>query len=263
MTGRVWDRFLTEQDRAHVAMTTARRVGFGKKPALLLIDLYRWVFGDKPEPILEAIKSWPGSCGLAGWNALPSIQSLLSTARKVGIPIVHLTGLDGAGVEPWSFRREEQRPANMSPEARDRRRRRFDIIDELKPLPGETVLRKSSPSAFWGTPLVGHLNFLDVDTIITCGESTSGCVRASVVDGCTYRFQMIVVEECVFDRHEAAHAINLFDMNQKYADVLSLAEVIQYLGSWRTEGDRPRHSSGIGGAMTKDLAESEDSVGYR
>jgi maleamate amidohydrolase len=96
-------------------------------------------------------------------------------------------------------------------------------------------LRKSSPSAFWGTPLVGHLNYLGVETIITCGEGTSGCVRASVVDGCTHRYRMMVVEECVIDRHEATHAINLFDMNQKYADVLPLAEVLEYLTTWRAE----------------------------
>jgi len=121
----------------------------------------------------------------------------------------------------------------MSLEARDRWQRRYDIVDEVAPLPGEAVLRKSSPSAFWGTPLAGHLNYLGVDTLITCGESTSGCVRASVVDGCTYRYRMIVVEEGVFDRHEAAHAINLFDMHQKYADVVSLAEVLEYLSAWR------------------------------
>jgi nicotinamidase-related amidase len=82
------------------------------------------------------------------------------------------------------------------------------------------------------------LNYLGVDTIITCGESTSGCVRASVVDGCTNRYRMIVVEECVFDRHETTHAINLFDMHQKYADVLPLAEVLDYLAKWRAERDR-------------------------
>ncbi len=235
MAERVWDRFLTEQDRAHVAMRPPRRIAFGKKPALLLIDLYRWVFGDKPEPVLEAIKMWPGSCGLAAWNAIPHIQKLLRTAREVRIPIVHVTGLAGAGVDEWSFRRDRGDSSQLTPEAQDRRRRKFDIIDEVGPLPGEAVLRKLSPSAFWGTPLVGHLNQLGIDTIITCGESTSGCVRASVVDGCTYRFRMVVVEECVFDRHEACHAINLFDMNQKYADVLPLDEVVQYLHSWRAE----------------------------
>ena len=149
-----------------------------------------------------------------------------------------MPGLDQSGLKGWSARREPPHPAQLSPEALDRRKRRWDIIEEVAPLAGEVVLRKSSPSAFWGTPLIGHLNYLGVDTIITCGESTSGCVRASVVDGCTYRYRMIVVEECVFDRHEAAHAINLFDMNQKYADVLPLADVLDYLAKWRAEQDR-------------------------
>ena len=69
-----------------------------------------------------------------------------------------------------------------------------------------------------------------MDTIIAVGETTSGCVCASVFDGCNNRFRMMVVKEGVFDRHEATHAINLFDMNQKYADVLPLADVLEYLG---------------------------------
>ena len=234
MSQRVWDQYLTERDRAHLAMRPPRRRGFGDKPALLLIDLYRWVFGDKPEPILEAIRKWPSSCGEDGWNAIPRIQKLLAKSREAGIPIVHMTGLDRAGVVSRSAQREAELQANRDPEAQDRLRRRFDIIDEVAPLPGETVLRKASPSAFWGTPLVGHLTALHIDTIITCGESTSGCVRASVVDGSTYRYRMIVVEDCVFDRHQATHAMNLFDMNQKYADVLALQEVLDYLDLWRS-----------------------------
>ncbi len=237
MANRVWDSYLTEQDKAHLAMKEHRRIGFGERPALLLIDLYRWVFGDEPEPLLEGIKKWPAYCGPAAWEAIPPIQTLLQSARDARIPIVHMTGLDHSGVDGWSARRESPRPAEPSPEARDRRNRRYDIIDEVAPNDGEAVLRKSSPIAFWGTPLVGHLNQLGVDTIITCGESTSGCVRASVVDGCTNRYRMIVVEEGVFDRHEATHAINLFDMHQKYADVLPLAEVLEYLAVWRAEQD--------------------------
>jgi len=83
MAQRVWDQYLTERDRAHLAMRPPRRRGFGEKPALLLIDLYRWVFGDKPEPILEATKKWPSSCGLDGWNAIPQIQKLLAKSREV------------------------------------------------------------------------------------------------------------------------------------------------------------------------------------
>ena len=105
--------------------------------------------------------------------------------------------MDGVAVEPWAFRRDTKKRATMTAEELDRFRRRYDIVDEVKPIPGETVFKKVSPSAFWGTPLIGHLNFLGVDTIITCGESTSGCVRASVVDGTTNRIRMIVAEECV------------------------------------------------------------------
>jgi len=74
-----------------------------------------------------------------------------------------------------------------------------------------------------------HLTALRIDSLIVAGESTSGCVRAAVVDARTNRFKVVVAEECVFDRHEACHAINLFDMHQKYADVLPLAEILEHL----------------------------------
>ncbi len=225
MGERVWDRFLTEQDRAHVAANPARRWGFGERPALLLVDLYRWVFGDEPEPLLEATRTWPGSCGLAGWQALPHIQRLLGVAREVGIPVIHVTGLDD--VPGWAQRSPEA--GDESAELRDRRRRRYQIVDEVAPIEGELMLRKAAPSALWGTPLVGLLTEMRVDTLVVAGESTSGCVRATVVDGRTNRFRMIVVEECVFDRHQATHAINLFDLDQKYADVLSLDDVASRL----------------------------------
>ena len=94
---RIWDRYLTESDKAHLAVAHDRRVGFGQKPALLLVDLYRAVFGDKPEPLLEAIKTWPSSCGMAGWNALPHIQRLLEASRAAQIPVIHITMLAELG----------------------------------------------------------------------------------------------------------------------------------------------------------------------
>jgi maleamate amidohydrolase len=240
MAERVWDRFLTEQDKAHLEGRARRPVGFGERPALLLIDLYRWVFGDREQPLVEAIRTWPGSCGPAAWQALPYIQELLGAARDAGIPVIHLTGLEDAnsGVVGWNeaTHRTNGEPTferALDPAASERRRRRFDIVDQVAPMEGEAVLRKAAPSAFWGTPLAAHLNYLGVDTILTCGESTSGCVRASVVEGCTYRYRMIVVEECVFDRHQATHAINLFDMHQKYADVVALTDALHYLREWK------------------------------
>jgi nicotinamidase-related amidase len=256
MAERVWDRFLTDQDREHLIGRSRRPIGFGERPALLLIDLYRNVFGDRPEPLMEAVKTWPSSCGLAAWEALPHIQAMLKTARETGIPVIHMTMLDDdeSGVIGWSEakRHEPPSPLPADPAAADRRRRRCDIVDEVAPIAGEAVLRKAAPSAFWGTPLAAHLNYLGVDTLITCGESTSGCVRASVVEGCTYRYRMIVVEECVFDRHEATHAINLFDMHQKYADVISLAEATEHLRDWkaRQSGSAPTAAEANGGVLT-------------
>ena len=226
MTDRVWDRYLSEQDRARVAAAPATRKGGGRRPALLLVDLYRWVFGDRPQPLLEAMRDWPGSCGLAGWEALPHIQRLLERARALGVPVVHVTGFDG--MPGW----RDVHPRGGSsddPAMQDRRRRRYDIVDQVAPVAGEVILRKTAPSAFWGTPLSGLLVGLGVDTLVVAGESTSGCVRATVVDGKSYRYRMIVPEECVFDRDEAPHAINLFDLDQKYADVISLDETLGYL----------------------------------
>jgi maleamate amidohydrolase len=223
---RVWDRFLTEQDRAHIALRPRTGKGFGKRPALLLIDLYRSVYGDEPQSVLDAVETWPSTCGLAAWNAIPHLQQLLAAAREAGIPVVHTTGMEE---RPW-FRGTAQDPARATdPAVRDRLLRRYDIIDEVAPIDGELVIRKANASAFLGTPLIGHLVDRGIDTIIVGGESTSGCVRSSVVDGCGNRFHMIVVEECVFDRHEAPHAINLFDISQKYADVVALDDALEYL----------------------------------
>ena len=226
---RVWDRFLTESDRAHLAASKpSPRFGIGERPAVLSIDNYRKVIGDEPQPLLEAIKTWPGSTGLAGWTALEHIAALLQAARDAQIPVVHLTGLaeEDSGVPGWA---NPKRASAAAKDGGDVWRRRFEIVPQAAPVPGEAVLRKTAPSAFFGTPLMAHLSALGVDSLIVCGESTSGCVRASVVDARSYRFNVVVVEECVYDRHEAAHALNLFDMEQKYADVLPLSEVLTHL----------------------------------
>ena len=232
---RVWDRFLTEQDKAHLAQRRGdRRVGFGKRPAILNIDLYRGVFGDSNLPLLEGTKLWSGYCGPVGWNAVPHVQRLHREARAAGIPICHATGLldEESGIAGWSQAihagSPRRNPLNDSA-ARDRFARRYDIIDEVAPQAGDVVVCKTAPSAFWGTPLIAELVRLGVDTLLVTGESTSGCVRATVVDAASHRFRVQVIEDCVFDRHEACHAMNLFDMHQKYADVISIDVAVDYL----------------------------------
>jgi maleamate amidohydrolase len=230
----IWDQYLSSQDRIDIAQRPAARVGFGSKPCLLLIDLYRAAFGDRPLPLAESVAEYPSSCGMAGWQALPSIEKLLAAGRAAGVPVVHTKNIRSNVLSPWFHK--PQGEARLPEEGA--RLGLDDLMDEVRPDTGELLLQKASPSAFWGTPLAGHLIGLGVDTVIVAGESTSGCVRASVVDGCTSRFRMIVVEECVFDRHEASHAISLFDMDRKYADVCSLTDAVAYLGE--CAGREPR-----------------------
>jgi nicotinamidase-related amidase len=160
---------------------------------------------------------------MAGWNALPHIQALLGVAREAGIVIVHVTSRSDLG--HW------RRPGGARSAGRADGPDPFEIVPEVAPIGDEPVIRKAAPSAFWGTPLVAYLNQMRVDTTIVVGESTSGCVRATVVDAASHRFRVAVVEECVFDRHEAAHAINLFDIEQKYGDVIGLEDTIGYIRS--------------------------------
>ena len=104
-------------------------------------------------------------------------------------------------------------------------------IDPLSPRPEDVVFRKERPSAFFGTPLIAHLNQRRIDSLIVCGESTSGCVRASVLEAHMFGLHVSVVEECVFDRAELTHKVNLFDMHHKYADVMKLDVVVDHLDS--------------------------------
>jgi maleamate amidohydrolase len=225
----IWEPFLTDQDRAHLAGSgwgKAEQFGFGTRPALLIIDDYYSVLGLDREPLMESVRKWPMSCGLAGWEAIDRTAVLLASARRNGIPVIHVKGLENfpssgvGGVQTSRLPSEELTPEEVA--------RGGQIVDELAPIDGELVIEKAAASAFHGTPLVFHLNALGVDTVIAVGETTSGCVRASVVDGRTFRYRMGVVPECCFDRTEAAHAINLFDMHTKYADLVDVEGADKY-----------------------------------
>ena len=107
----------------------------------------------------------------------------------------------------------------------------YAIRPEFKPQSGDVVITKQRASAFYGTPLTAHLTQLGVQTLIICGESTSGCVRASAVDAYSHGYHVVLVEECCFDRSILSHKVNLFDLHHKYADVMHVDEVIAHLAS--------------------------------
>lgn len=218
-----WERFFTEKDKEHFKIWEKKQpYGFGENPALILIDIHYSVLGLKREPLLEQIKYLPMGMGLEGWEAVDRTAELLASARKNGIPVIHISKLEG--VTGWARMPAAQR-ANIPEEIR---RRAAEIVEEVAPREGEIVIRKAAPSAFLGTVLPFQLRSMGIDTLIACGESTSGCVRATVVDGVSHRFKMGVVAECCFDRTEMSHYVNLFDMDQKYADVIDREEASVY-----------------------------------
>jgi len=232
-----WNDFLTEQDKAHLEKVWKKTepFGFGSKPAILVIDDYYGALGVTREPILKSVETWPMSCGLEGWAAIDRTVELLAVARGAGIPVIYVKGMDGGFPAPWARRSgRSDRLAHLPPELRAKAN---EIVAEIAPEPGDLVIQKTAPSAFWGTPLAFYLQYHGIDTLICCGETTSGCVRATVVDGATLRFRMGVVAECCFDRTQASHHINLFDMNQKYADVITIPDVAAYLDSLSTTKD--------------------------
>jgi maleamate amidohydrolase len=194
----------------------------GPRPALLAIDLYDLVYQGGPRPVPELVASHPSSCGINAWNAIAPTQHLFLAARRAGIPIFYTTGDVRPGSKPSLLKATNRRGA--APTAAD-----FSIREEFKPSADDVIITKQRASAFYGTPLAAHLTELGVQSLIVLGESTSGCVRASAVDGYSHGYHVSIVEECCFDRSELSHKINLFDLHHKYADVMKLAEVVGHL----------------------------------
>lgn len=191
-----------------------------------MIDVNYAFCGDKPEPILQSVKRWRNSCGEAAWESVSAIQRLLAAARAKRLPVIYTTAI---GSRPDGFDRGRWLDKNHRGSEDVDSSKKNEIVAEIAPGPADIVITKGKPSAFFGTLLSSYLVDLGADSLITCGTTTSGCVRATVVDGFSHNYRMSVVEECTFDRGQASHAINLFDMHQKYADVISLAEVLRYI----------------------------------
>ena len=205
------------------------RGGFGKRPALLVIDV-NWAFcGDRPEPILELIKRWRNSCGEDAWMALPYIRSLIDKCRGKGIPVLYTTGVRrddnwDSGSWLWKNSRGNEDRQTHRDQSRRQRDRHADRAG-----PKDIVVLKQKPSGFFGTNMASYLTLLGCDSLIVTGTTTSGCVRATVLDAFSLNYRVALAEEGCFDRSQASHAINLCDMNAKYADVVKTAEVLAFL----------------------------------
>ena len=225
----IWNKFLTERDKqVFSAAGYGARAGFGKRPALLVIDV-SWAFcGERPEPILEAIKHWPGSSGEEAWAAIAHIKRLIDAARAKGIPIIYTTNhrrADNWDAGVWAFKKNRK---GSNARGIDTNRDGYEIVDVVAPGPKDLVIKKQKPSGFFGTPMASYLTLLGADSVIVTGGTTSGCVRATCLDAFSNNYRVAVVEEGCFDRSQASHAMTFCDLNAKYADIVHTEEVLEY-----------------------------------
>ncbi|HLW58689.1 MAG TPA: isochorismatase family protein [bacterium] len=221
----VWDDVIPQEEQAlYERGGWGGRVGFGRRPALLVVDMYT-AFVDPAYPY-----SSPGAPA-----TVRAIQTVLAAARTAGCPVFFSKARRRtipAERGRWKVTANRQ-PIMSDPAA-------YEIVSELRPLESESVLVKSAPSAFWGTDLASYLIYHRVDTVIVTGTVTSGCVRDTVLDAFNYSFRAIVPEECVCDRGLTSHKVTLFDIHMKYGDVVPTADVLEYLKAVRQgEHERP------------------------
>ncbi len=225
---RPWTGIVTEEEeRRYAAAGFGGGGGMGHRPGLLIIDVQYRTVGTERRPYWEAIREYPTACGEDGWRAVDHIRPLLAAFRARGLPVLY-PHVAPKNADTDAGRLAEKVPSIMGIDAAG-----YRFVEEVAPVKGDVLLPKKHPSAFFGTPLVSHLIDLGVDTLFVTGCTTSGCVRSTVSDAFSYNFKVVVPEECVYDRSPTSHAVNLWDMDAKYADVMPVAQGIERLSAVR------------------------------
>ncbi|MDN3987573.1 isochorismatase family protein [Zwartia vadi] len=192
-----------------------QKIGFGRQSALLIIDFQ---------------VGFSSADVLGGFNineAIANTAKLLKGARSAKIPVAHVRfASDCEGVDIGTFAIKVPSLKKLSPDSKN-----AQFVDSVKPKKGEWVSLKRHSSAFFGTNLASWLSFVGADTLFITGCTTSGCVRASTIDASAYGLRPMVVTDCVGDRAEGPHNASIFDMGQKYADLLTSKEALAYFTS--------------------------------
>jgi maleamate amidohydrolase len=215
-----WDGIISEEEqRAYNAAGFGRATGLGTRPALLIIDVQYRTVGTTRMPFWDAIKEFPTSCGEVAWDAVDNIAKLVKIFRERGWPILYPHVAPKENFDRG--RLSDKVPAIMNVAAKG-----YDFVAEIAPDEKDILLPKKHPSAFYGTPLASYLINVGADSLVVTGCSTSGCVRGSVVDAFSYNFRVLVPQDAVYDRSATSHAVNLFDMASKYADVMSTEDAL-------------------------------------
>ena len=190
------------------------RLGFGQKPAILVVDFIRAYTTEGSALYAPDVVT-----------AVFETVALLDLARQKKVPVIYTQVLyNKHGLDGGLFVQKVPVLRSMVPGEP-----MADIVPELPPEETDVILVKQYASAFFGTPLAAMLTSMGIDTVILTGCSTSGCIRATAIDGMQHGFRVIVPQECVGDRHRAPHEANLFDINSKYGDVVQKTAVMDYL----------------------------------
>lgn len=203
-----------------------RRAGFGRpatwrpRSALLVVDALWGFIGTKDQDVFAAIEEYPTACGHAGWAALPRVSKALGAFRARGLPVVYVCAVPGASERYGSTTRVSRMPMGN---------RAYRIPEVISPEADELVIEKSKASAFFRTPLDIHLHRLGVQTVVVAGSTTSGCIRATVVDAFSHGFETIILEDGVWDRSSFSHAVSLFELSRKYASLATADAVAETL----------------------------------
>jgi maleamate amidohydrolase len=212
-----WRDVMSNEAYKAFGASPERATEVGQRPALLVIDVVTAFLGEEGLSLADSIADRPLSCGPAGWSALPRVKDLIEMARDRGFPVIYTVG-DSAVLGGALRNTVDGRESSRSEVA--------EIPDVIAPLPGESVIAKARASAFFGTPLTALLIKQRIDSVIVVGCTTSGCVRATVVDGHSLGWPVVVAEDASFDRAKLSHDVSLFEMNAKYAQVLSVDEIV-------------------------------------
>ena len=225
-----WNDLLTAEEQ-QVYEVFRQPKTLGTRPAILVIDVNYAFVGRRPEHIVEAVQDYRTSCGARGWEGVANIQQLLSIGRQLGVPIIYTTGTSRArrGTSWASRARQQESQGLLTAEELEHQRLGNTIVEAIAPQPADIVIAKRGASGFFGTSLMRDLNELDIDTVLVTGTTTSGCVRATVVDAACYSLYVGIVEECCFDRFQISHRVSLLDMHAKYGLVMALTEATEYL----------------------------------
>ena len=220
---RPWDHLISEDEkRAYRAAGFGRPTGIGQRPALLIIDVQYRTTGTERRPFWESINEFPTACGEPAWDAIGNIAKLLALFRERGWPVLYPYVSPKQGFD--AGRLSDKVPAIMGVAAKG-----YEFVAEVAPAETDILVPKKHPSAFFGTPLASYLINTGADTLVVTGCSTSGCVRGTVVDGFAYNYRVLVPQDAVFDRSAVSHAVNLFDMSEKYADVMPAQDALTVL----------------------------------